>query len=134
MEKTVDLEIKVNHNALVNTFRAAAGALGIAFAMDFPALTARIARILVLPTIESHHDSILKHSGTEIKSLFSAFKSATEDPAEVVHVFGPLLEADVSVVVQPFMDSCKDLLEARLVCNWDEYLKVIDFNSVITQN
>jgi hypothetical protein len=42
IEKTVDLEIKVTHNALVNTFCAAVGGLGIAFAMNTPNLNPRI--------------------------------------------------------------------------------------------
>ena len=98
----MDLELKVKHTALVNTLCAALGALGIAFAMDNPALTARIARILVLHTIKSHHQSILKYSGTERNSFCLVFKSATEDPPEV-HIFGTVLKADVAVV-QPFVD------------------------------
>jgi hypothetical protein len=122
IEKTVDLEIQVNHNALVNTFCTAVGSIGIAYAMNTPALTSRIARVLILHTIESHYEVLLKHSGLDINCFFPTFKSATEDPHEV-HVFGTLLEADIAVV-QPFVDSFKSLLEALLVRNWDEYLKV----------
>jgi hypothetical protein len=127
VEKTVDLEIKVTHNALFNTFCAAVGALGITFAMNFfgmnsPTLNPRISWILVLHTIEAHHATILKHSRTEINNFFPAFKSATED-AEDVHVMGMLLDGDVAVV-HPHMDTFEHLLEALLVRNWDEHLKV----------
>jgi hypothetical protein len=123
IEKTVDMEIKVTHNALVNTFCAAVGALGIAYAMDTPALsTERYSRILIMHTIENHHESILKHSGTEIHIYFLAFKSATEDPDEA-HIVDTLLDADVAKI-QPYVAAFKDLLEALLVRNWDEYLKV----------
>jgi hypothetical protein len=122
IKKTVDMEIKVTHKALVNTFCAAVGALGIAYVMDTPALTERYSRILIMHTIENHHESILKHSGTEINNFFPAFKSAVEDPDEA-HIVGTLLDADVAKI-QPYVAAFKDLLEALLVRNWDEYLKV----------
>jgi hypothetical protein len=92
------------------------------YAMNTPALTERYSRILIIHTIENHHESILKHSGTEKNNFFLAFKSATEDPDEA-HIPGTLLDADVAKI-QPYVAAFKDLLEALLVRNWDENLKV----------
>jgi hypothetical protein len=124
IEKTVDLEIKVTHTALVNTFCAAVGALGIAYVMETPALTEPYARTLILQTIETHHLSILRHSGMEINNFFPAFKSATEDPEEV-HEPGSLLDGDVARI-QPYVEPFKELLMALLARNWDVYLAVKD--------
>jgi hypothetical protein len=120
IEKTVDLEIRVTHTALVNTICAAVGALGIAYAMNSPTLTERYAKILIMHTMETHYESILKHSGTEINNFFSTFKSATDDPDEA-HVYGTLLDGDVERV-QPYVAAFRDLLEALFVRNWDVYL------------